>query len=981
MTVGQTRTRLGGSLLLLALVACAKHEPPPPRAAAPRPRGSLARGTPTPLPLILTVPPGEMPAAMRASYRLHPDARFLNAIVEVRRLLSPKEPMRRVDAVFEDGKWHVRDGERELGTLPELPGFSECLALVTSAAAKALGPRSRASLPGATGDPFLAPDAIRRLNDLDTSVGKESISPETAREAARMLTRIAFETVDHLDLADVLSTRALATLAIARAARIPNLARDEALLALACGYSRYAETVAKDLPADDPIRLLLDGNLASLEALARKPGASAESRFLWLKCVAKRGDLELWNDTRRRLFGEGEALPIVEAGLDLDIPVQVEVETRQDEIAEAVLANIEADPQKRTDASKSVGSTGVESFVVTGCREPLGRLWDFEACAAFYRSPYYSALNLPLARELEHARSDPATILRPLRPAPEISAFGKTFNEVGRLLNGDRRAQLGFLRDPMHTESVGGVISDMLTSRFLAATGSDNPDSSEAIRCLVRALDTRPSHRQLLVTHVKWALYDLRAAEALFRSLQADIGASEPIRVAATATFLGDWETVVKLLAAPSTTADDTIHLLSRWDHSHKSDVSLVEAKWDAALERFPHDWGVASVYVDFLREQENFKKACLILEEWLSRNGPGTVGYYHAHVRESTNYALAGQYQKCLDILSPVNGLTRQRCEAKCLNGLGRKDEAERLAKEVFEKYPSFIDNAQIYVEILWENSKYDEAARILVGEPARLSESSWWWEIGPSFARIFHGRPKADVVAALQALRKGHASPSALWGVADAFVRRGDFQQAFDAFSEISTAGTMNDDMLIEMYQNLKRAQGAEPALAWLRNLVPPERRNPLSVKAFYTRSYELLWTFIDVPKPENEQVVWLMRAAAVAIEPSTRDRHLVDVRKYFDRADGDVYFRIGRYLVGLETLDEMMVVASTPSLRCAAAFYAGVKAEGEGRYEAASDWYRVAVETNQMHEMGRHMSFRTLRRWSDTGKTLKGIADARL
>jgi hypothetical protein len=182
--------------------------------------------------------------------------------------------------------------------------------------------------------------------------------------------------------------------------------------------------------------------------------------------------------------------------------------------------------------------------------------------------------------------------------------------------------------------------------------------------------------------------------------------------------------------------------------------------------------------------------------------------------------------------------------------------------------------------------------------------------------------------------------------------------------------------------MFDALEKAQGPEAAFAWLKKLVPPERRNPLCVKAFYTRRYELLWSFIEEPAPnDHPDTVWLVRAAAAAVNADARAKHGEALRRHYEAQSADPYFRIARYLVGLAGEPEVLPLATTNELRCAVAFYAGVKAEGEGRYSDASDWYRVAVETEAGHEIGQHLALRTLLRWRDAGKPLETLAAKRL
>src|SRR6185503_12136116 len=64
-----------------------------------------------------------------AAYRLRPDARWLRAVAEVRRLAGA--PDSAVSARFDAGRWVVSCGTQEVGSLSELPDFPELLDVLT----------------------------------------------------------------------------------------------------------------------------------------------------------------------------------------------------------------------------------------------------------------------------------------------------------------------------------------------------------------------------------------------------------------------------------------------------------------------------------------------------------------------------------------------------------------------------------------------------------------------------------------------------------------------------------------------------------------------------------------------------------------------------------------------------------------------------------------------------------------------------------
>jgi hypothetical protein len=912
-----------------------------------------------------------MRETLRASYRLRPDARFLRALGDLRRLLGKREAA--IEARFESGTWAVREGGAPVGTLPEIPGFADGLALLT-ARARALGAGSASAANVARSEAYLADDAIPALAALDRGAAGHAAAPEEAGRAAALLARLAFQSADRLELADALGARALAALALAKASGATGLARDEALLAAALGYSRHAAALAASLPEGDALRLFLEHREDALEAKARASGASPEARYLWLRRIARKSDLKLWNEARARLFAKGGSLPVVATGLDLELPTQAELHGHLDDAARETVTLLEQDGL----ASATPGAD--EAFVAGRCAAAAGPFWDHAVCASYFRAGYYAAIDVPVERGIRD--EEPAD---PLRTSRGDAGFGRAFDDYAATVQSDRRSLLAFLRDGSKVRLLGPGPVSRIATRFFnlsASQAPESPDIGEAMRLLAPALDTRPTLRAVAALSLHGSVHEFPLADALYRSTEADIGEDDVKTAAQTAVYLGDWAAVERMLRAPSLDAGPAERVLAYWQQTRKEDVERIERASEAACDRFPHDWNLTMGYVLFLRQIDQHAKSCRVLERWLARNNPQTVGWYHAHAFLSYSYAYAGEYQKGLAIVSPPDDLTLRRCASRSLNGLGRTREAEEMARTVFAQNPSFLDNAQNLAEILWQNGKVDEAAEVLVGS-SRISDSEWWFEIGPAFARIYSARPQGDVAAAIAALRKHHASEMVLRGLATALERRGEHQRAFDAFSAIAPPGTTNEEVAMETFQSLQRAQGADVAHAWLKKLVPPERRNPFCVKAMYAREYELLWSFIEDPSvSQYPEAVWMMRAAAVALDPGSRAKHGEDVRRHFDHADPDPDFEIARFAVGLSSEAEALKRASeNAALRCHFAYYAGAKAEGEGRFGDAAEWYRVALDTNQPHEMAYRLSFVTLRRWWESRKSLAEIAANRL
>src|SRR5262249_29853874 len=90
---------------------------------------------------------------------------------------------------------------------------------------------------------------------------------------------------------------------------------------------------------------------------------------------------------------------------------------------------------------------------------------------------------------------------------------------------------------------------------------------------------------------------------------------------------------------------------------------------------------------------------------------------------------------------------------------------------------------------------------------------------------------------------------------------------------------------------------------------------------------------------------------------------------------------YHPIGQYLLGLASERDVWPLATDAEHRCQIAFFFGWKAHAEGRYEEASDWYRIAVETASHMNWEYNWAYRILKGWYDHTESLTRLAAQKL
>jgi len=299
---------------------------------------------------------------------------------------------------------------------------------------------------------------------------------------------------------------------------------------------------------------------------------------------------------------------------------------------------------------------------------------------------------------------------------------------------------------------------------------------------------------------------------------------------------------------------------------------------------------------------------------------------------------------------------------------------------------YRDSIRIRTLLAAFLWRQGRHKDAATLFESSPYRISESDWQ-VLGKAFAEAFRDRPIKEALAAFSALRDVGIHPRMLVEMAKPVAQNGQHELAFKMVSPLGATGTLAGIMLLtEAYDYLKAWQGKEKALEWLRTAVPPDMPLALDAVAMAAggvagtgeKRYELLWAFIPLkPQHFGADFIWLLRAAVAARLGLSTDPHRDELLKYFGRPAVGPYHQIGRYLLGMISEAEVLSLATDGKKRCEVAYYLGVRAQAEGRYEDASDWYRVSIETG-LNNNGEYVwAFETLAIWNGKGKSLAQLA----
>jgi hypothetical protein len=903
----------------------------------------------TPEPVI---PAAELRSALRAAYRLGPDRRFLLAFGEVRRLTTgqPGPPGTPARATYSAGRWDLElDGSR-LGSLPELPDFPDFFDLLVAQAKAGRPGAGRRTAPNAARDAFLMPGLVKELQAAETAWRNGRGLDDVSRCFARM----AFQMPDRVEVAPLVSARALALLAAARAADSQAGVEEEVLLAQMLGYTQHAERRARSLPPGSPLRLFEEQNAGALLEAASKPGASEMTRFLALEQATADGDIGLWKTARARLFPDDRSASVISTGVDLALPAQLEVSERKQLIdaalQKAVVAEIRS--QATPDAGPGVEEAlDFDALLKEAASSVRGFLWDGPAFSAYYEAAYHGPW-LRYASESYNAELGHGS--RTSQILVELGASGKPSRPDA---------------EPVGMPFLIGAVSRSMSQ------GASYDRLFGDIRQLVKSLDSRPGHRAALAVFSHYNLMDILAAEELHRSLLRILGDGSRKQKAESAIYVGDWTAVERILNEPQTQAPAAGAILWAWTVS-EGEPDRRDRQFVLVTEKFPHDWNLTSYYLEALRSRRKYGEGCELLERWLRRNGnPRTPGYFHAHVRLGHNYALAREYEKGLSFLQgfnqsePFQQTIIKRGIAENLAGTGRLAEAETLLREVVRYSPYDAENVRDLVRVLWAEDKLADAASTLVDPQHRLTYWDRCGALGEDFVDVFEGASQERLRAAAAAAAK-HPDLLSLYDCAPAGLAKvGRAQDAMTVAEQFPVKGSARIDALITRYGYMKAWKGQDAAEAWLRQQVPEGERNPLSMKALYTKNDEVLWDVLQSPEAnDHPEWVWLFRACAFALRGKEGDPHRAELLAYYQRSIPDDYHVMGRFLVGLASEAELFELARTPQRSCEVAYYAGARAEGAGRFREACEWYRVAAESHASTSP-RTLALRALGEWRTT------------
>lgn len=944
---------------------------------------------------LVEIPLNAVPAHVDDLYRLAPDRRLLIAIGEVHRLLAAK-PKCEVSYRFLDGKWAIRVGSTEAGSLPEIPTYSDARRFLSAWATRELQEAGRAKK-AAVSEAQLqnlattlgsAPpeEVLKALEELNRLWKKGARDPRLIREGARGLIWLSAQTYDGLGLSDPLLGKAWALLAVARTLASPPdesaLAADEALLAETLGYQAGARKAAEPLGADDPVRLYVNHSTAKLKEVAEASKDRRPKLLFLLRLAGSAKPAEWYPWISSSSLAKERSLGTLRAALALD-----DFGPKVEQLAEmrALVVSAVLPPK---DAGRSLPVEGqlggVEAAISAKARDADGAVLNAESVRAFFGAALYSAIHGSLQYYFDQLGTTEGAeaylktlVAPPPGPAAELAKWGTDRVAVRR----DRRQTKPVIDDISSFRSLRGEPVARLRNSLNFILSEQDAGRRAPMPAFFATLDSRPAGLFEAYRACEENLFDSSRAEALLRVATAE------------APFLaGD------LVAVPAYRDGDRVRL---WEIARGKDGSPLARGWALRslykLDRslFPTvrdeyerlmceetESGLAESWVDVLTSEKELPAALAAVRRWTAcRAEKNDLSRAWAAGAEAGLLRETGKPQEAWTVIEPWVQSWKgdvMREAALALADLGRLEQAIEVSRAAQERYESGdVDVAGL----LWRAGRPDEAADVLKEHERRMTLAEWA-RAGTLFGKAYAKRtPEAiqafDLVKARKIAAPGQYAPFLSY-LAAGLGEAGDHETCFQLHSRVDVGIASDIEYArLSAYEELQKARGDEVAGKWLKENVPTIS-NQMAVILLQLRRYDLLLNATaTLTTPAKNDVIQLFRAAALRHLKRVNGPEMKELIAYFEgRPYEESFVRFGLYLTGARDETVLPEKAEDLDALCSIGWIRGVRAASEGRFQESRLWLQTALESRSDGLPPYAYAQDILRRWWKADKPLSAL-----
>ena len=991
--------KLGRAFLcvaLAALCACRRSEPgksaaekpaaPPPRLKIVTERVSLADLERMPLDVAVR--------ARRDVFRLRPDRRFLIALGELE-LLVTRKANANLNVSWTGDVWRIDSAGTAIGEVPELASYADLRRVLAErarslASASAVAVRGDASLDAirADAESFEAGREIRALVAAGERWPASGLpNSELASLAAEAAVALSVQSLDTLEIADLLRARALALLALAEAAGAGPAAADEALLAASLGYWPDAARVAASLPPDDPIRIYSEARTPALVEAANREGSSRRTRYLALASLGNGRKPAAWAPFQEAQFpGEGFSLPVLKTAAALDNfeidaslgratiyaafdqlggpPKERRPALQIDEEAAGPVAEIVASFVREIQARQKVQPAGLvrefESRLAPASAAAKGPLWDAHAVRAWHRGAFYSGLHRLGSRYLDDLASAEATreFVSYLQGSPEgtASQFARWYGDLSVSLLGGKTTDQHF-DDLLALSALGAPAVRRLAEPLRGQHYRGDSASPLLVARVAERLDARPANVAFMEKLATFPLYDLRLVDGLCRAWLQQGWNDDPGTTGHCLRIAGDTRGLLALVNRRDVDVGVRANALGSYCSMSGSSENLCRPRFRELAAEADYDRSVVVPWSVYLEKKKDWAESQRVAESFVEHQGKSDGLYGYIYTGRAAHFmSLQGRDREAWQKIEPAlrSGAGSVLLWAvQILEKLGRTDEAYTLARGAVDRYPDDPRQRAALAGVLWKQKRDSEAALALdPPEPGyKVYPFGFRDDVAPLFVEAFGKAPDEDVVRAFSAMRAQGIRTQSLAFLLPPLAAVGRNELAFRLQSMLTWPREHVWEVANwrrEGFGFLEKAKGRPEAVAWIQAAIPRGQLDDTVSGMFWKKAWGLVWDVVPpAEEPKRPEWVWLLRTGSATADPAVAAAHGAALReRYREPKSGDPMWTLSRQLLGLEKQEAVLQSAKSNDDRCRAAYFFGLQDIVAGRYEDGSDWLQLVA-----------------------------------
>ena len=965
------------TVLLLVLVCAPACKS---KSATPQKRGASQKwkdqAAPKHTPFFDKETPQEVIDEFNAQFLIEPDRRITAAIPEIDAMFTGDEPGQ-LALDPDQGGWSVSYRDRPIGTVEELAGFEDLYELVRLHAYDIVQELDVEDGEESGDDPGLGVDAVEALLACEKE-WKDKPTKALVTSGARALVALQASLFDPMGMSDRVATKAIAMLAMAEEMGT-DMSRERAILARKMGYETSATEMSRSLPEDDPVRAYASCALDELRALARSSRSDPLVQLMFISSLSDFGHFD-------EVAGEIDALPKSTSRtlpfLALDLWADRELE-RADTLLTHTLIDLRSlMGEHPVEPELKSMLTGESWTLLPKIEEDLkllekleGPFLDTTTAQAYFGANTIAAVDAIARHRLDKLGSTKAA-------SWFVKDLGKPKSTLGNdylryymdRISADERT-IGFdtlIADINEIKSFGTMAKYDLYEN-VEDRGMTDQKAQVAARAFMKAADSRPHDRNILVSVTWGGLLDAALSEKLARSTAAEAPSTNWGRAVRVAALDGDVDGILQLLDDPRLSPNARTTALFYLQDKKLIEEERLREEYAKVISTSGAAWGPMSQYYDHLEDQKDWEAAYHVANDWLQlKDHEKGIPEHRAMTMAAEMLYRLDRHDDAWKIVEPLMPGIQDAFTtgSRIRSAQGNHEEAEAIARFCMQRYVNTASILQL-ARVYWEAEQYGKAARLLAEPPRQLTSADWRWKAGGVFADVFGDDPGKGAKA-FEYLLDTAIDKQMLREMAIEVGRLEHLELEFEMLSRVKIGGYAQ--LLVDgnAYTTLKQLEGKDEAMRWIKERYSSGVHDAVSQYGYEAEAYELPWELVPDPPPDQEGAdwTWIMKTVSYLDEGSQNP----DWKKRLDanysrepKIFGDV---LGRFLLGQGSEQDVWKAREEPRHSTVATYFMGYRAERDGDHARAIAWYRITIESCKWNASEGRWAFQRLWDLRDSG-----------